>query len=395
MSEHYKRPSLAKTLADEILGKSMLSDAPNGLFLAAPRRTGKTYFLRFDLLPQLRAEGLLAIYVDLWDNPDRSPMEVVAVGLAEAMQHNLGWVAKAAKNSGLQTFEIPGTGMKFDASRLGKTDGMSLRQILSLIRQQTGQRIALIIDEAQHALTSEEGESLMTALKSARDQMKEDGRSGLLLIMSGSHRDKLMGLLNSAAAPFWGAEVRALPTLGKDFALTYAKELERSFSQFKGLNAEGIADAFAQVGERPEFLVKLIQKASAQASDAAQFDQALATLAPGQRTRDREAMTQEYLLRSALEKAVIRRLVEQGDKFKAYDAAALAYYSAATGETVVASQVQNALDALRDARVRLVWKSLRGGYALYDQDMYEWYAYLKNSMQWPPTSASAGSSQDG
>ena len=64
------------------------------------------------------------------------------------------------------------------------------------------QVVALIIDEAQHALTSEAGEVTMTSLKSARDQMNQPGQANLMLVMSGSDRDKLLRLVVSAGAPF-------------------------------------------------------------------------------------------------------------------------------------------------------------------------------------------------
>ena len=43
--EHFPRTALAQQIANDLLGLSFLSDAPNGLFLAAPRRTGKSTFL--------------------------------------------------------------------------------------------------------------------------------------------------------------------------------------------------------------------------------------------------------------------------------------------------------------------------------------------------------------
>ena len=47
---YYPRTPLAAALADALQGKAAFSDAPNGLFLAAPRRTGKSTFLQSDLL---------------------------------------------------------------------------------------------------------------------------------------------------------------------------------------------------------------------------------------------------------------------------------------------------------------------------------------------------------
>ena len=50
---YYPRTRLATALAEALQGEAAFSDAPNGLFLAAPRRTGKSTFLQSDLMPEL------------------------------------------------------------------------------------------------------------------------------------------------------------------------------------------------------------------------------------------------------------------------------------------------------------------------------------------------------
>ena len=42
----YHRAALAQQLVQALQGRALLGDAHNGLFLAAPRRTGKSTFLR-------------------------------------------------------------------------------------------------------------------------------------------------------------------------------------------------------------------------------------------------------------------------------------------------------------------------------------------------------------
>jgi transposase len=50
----------------------------------------------------------------------------------------------------------------------------------------------LVIDEVQHALTTEEGTNALFSLKAARDSLKTDpGRYGMQLVVTGSSRDKL------------------------------------------------------------------------------------------------------------------------------------------------------------------------------------------------------------
>jgi predicted AAA+ superfamily ATPase len=61
---YHPRSALAVVLADALQGKTLFSDAPNGLFLAAPRRTGKSTFLQADLMPELGRRQIVGVYVD-------------------------------------------------------------------------------------------------------------------------------------------------------------------------------------------------------------------------------------------------------------------------------------------------------------------------------------------
>ncbi|MDR2260026.1 MAG: hypothetical protein LBE06_03645 [Azoarcus sp.] len=51
---YFPCPGLARQFADAMQGKTLFSDAPSGLFLAGPRRTGKTTFLWIDLAANTR-----------------------------------------------------------------------------------------------------------------------------------------------------------------------------------------------------------------------------------------------------------------------------------------------------------------------------------------------------
>jgi hypothetical protein len=381
---HVSRPVLAQSIVNELLGQVPWSDAANGLFLSAARRTGKTEFLRNDLRPALEKAGFLVAYVDLWADKMRSPMELIARSLAQVVHESLGLVAKAAKNSGLDSIQL--AGIKIDTSKIGKTDGMTLHEVLGLIRKQTGKRIALIIDEAQHALTTPEGDATMSALKSARDQLKEEGRPQLLLIMSGSHRDKLMRLLNTSAAPFWGSQVRTLPALDRAFVDRVAQDLQMHTGQT--VKANLLMDAFTLCGMRPQFFFDAITQAQNEFADGApkavSFEALVIGVAQQRRQRDRDGMSGVYLALSTLEQAILWRVLDQQEAFKPFDSAALAFYALHVGKTITATQAQKALDRLRSNDPPLIWKSLRGDYSLYDTEMQDWYAHLLAQQQWPP-----------
>jgi hypothetical protein len=386
-THHHPRPTLAQSIADELMGKTSFSDAQNGLFLAGERRTGKTDFLRLDLQPLLQDLGVLTIYVDLMANKNQSPMTAVQQALQQVVHDNLGAIAKVAKSMGLEKIGVPGA-FGIDLRSIGKTEGLSLHQVLDLLNKATKKRLTLIIDEAQHALTSDEGDALMWALKSARDQMKTATGAQLMLVMSGSHTDKLTMLLNSPSAPFWGSQVRAMPKLGDDFVQAYAALLRRERAELAAARTSEMVQAFEHFGRRPQLFVEAIGRAAAASNDAPAFEAALLIESSRQTQVDRDRFTTTFLALTPLEQAVLERLIVQSKAFRAFDAKALAFYAQRTSKAkVTAVQVQRAIDALRNNDEELVWKSLRGDYAVYDQGLIDWHAHLVAQHSWPPKSA--------
>ena len=176
---YHARTSLAAGLADALQGKTPFSDAPNGLFLAAPRRTGKSTFLQADLMPELDRRQVVGVYVDLWADQNRDPGTLIAEAVGRALLKQLGVVAKTARSAGLESINVGG--IKIDTSKIGKVDGTTLADALRALVEAAKNPVALIIDEAQHALTSEAGETAMAALKSARDQLNRPGQVQLML----------------------------------------------------------------------------------------------------------------------------------------------------------------------------------------------------------------------
>lgn len=87
MSEafRFRRPAEAAGLADALLGRGPFNYR-SGLFLAAPRRTGKSTFLQQDLIPELQSRAVTTIYVDLWSNLQSDPAVLItdAIRTAEA-----------------------------------------------------------------------------------------------------------------------------------------------------------------------------------------------------------------------------------------------------------------------------------------------------------------------
>lgn len=383
---HYPRTALAEELAAVLQGKTLFGDSHNGLFLAAPRRTGKSTFLQFDLMPVLEQKGVIVVYVDLWADQRRDPGALMAEAIGRALQPHLGHVAKMAKSAGLKSVNIAGW-LKIDTSKIGKLEGATLPDALRALHETAKAPIALIVDEAQHALTSEAGEAAMAALKSARDQINRPDKVNLMLVMSGSDRDKLLRLVNTSGAPFYGSQVQRMPELGADFIAHIAQLIEIQRPELKPVDRETLLEAFKVFGARPQFFMEALGNALSPLSGlTSRFEPAVLDAARQRQVDDEAQMESDYLGLKPLEQAILWRLLEQGQRFRPYDGEALTFYRAKTGTSVSTQKVQNALETLRQRTPAIVWKSARGEYAVDDAAMHRWYAAKVKAKTWPPAS---------
>ena len=261
----------------------------------------------------------------------------------------------------------------------------TLVDALRTLQQQADRPVALIIDEAQHALTSEAGEAAMTALKSARDQLNEPGVIRLMLVMSGSDRDKLLRLVNTAGAPFYGSQIQRMPPLGPDFIAHVAVLIEGQRPELKPVDQTLLQQAFDVFGHRPQFFMAALgQVLSPLAAITGRFELALLEAAQQQQAQDEAQMESDYLGLKPTEQAVLWRMLEQGSRYRPYDAEALRFYRDKTGHPVNAAQAQRALESLRQRMPALVWKSARGEYALEDAAMHRWFEKRSQAGLWPP-----------
>lgn len=381
---HFPRELLANQLVEALQGKAVFSDAHNGLFLAAPRRTGKSTFLQGDLKPALEKQSIVVVYVDLWADQRRDPGILIAEGIGRALAPQLGVVARTAKAAGLENISIAGW-LKIDTSKIGRVDGATLPEALRALHEAAKAPVALIIDEAQHALTSEAGETAMAALKSARDQLNSPGHVNLMLVMSGSDRDKLLRLVNTNGAPFYGSQIQRMPELDAEFIAHIARLVEAQRAHLAPVDEKVLYEAFQRFGCRPQFFMEALGQAlSPLAGINGRFEPAVLQAAQQRQEDDEAQMESEYLGLKPLEQAVLWRLLDQGPRFRPYDAEALKFYRETTGEKVSAQKAQNALEALRQRTPAMVWKSARGEYAVDDAAMHRWYAQRVAASNWPP-----------
>lgn len=361
----HHRPDLARSTADSLLGQSLFGHQ-SGLFLAAPRRTGKSTFLRHDLIPELERRDVLTVYVDLWKNRDANPASLISDAIATALADADTRASAKARRAGLKKLKLgPVT---LDLGNIGKPDGITISDALQALMEASGKSVALIVDEAQHALSSPAGETTMFALKAARDQLSSgDTGQRLALVFTGSHRDKLAALVLNRQAPFYGAAITDFPLLGKGYATELTTWTNERLSVGHHFDPAEVDRAFEIVARRPELLQAAMRDVVMPLGD-----QRISLLEAAGRQQTR--LTEEYESRlaglSAVETAVLLQLAKDGRDFSPYAAASLDAYAAATGKTVSVSKAQRALETLRENG--LVWRAGTGAYALEEQEMADW-----------------------
>lgn len=361
----YHRPELATRLSKLIMQISVGSSASSGVFLAAPRRTGKSTFAREDLRPALEKAGAIVLYADLWQDLTKDPGLVIVEAIREAVGRNDGFITRLAKASGIDKVAVGGLNFSLDKIGLGKD--IDLTTALVALSDESQKLIVLMIDEAQHAITTEAGVAALFALKAARDELNSSRHHGLRIVCTGSNRDKLAMLRNSKDQAFFGASMVPFPTLDQN----YIDWLCANIDLPSPLDPAEVFQLFKESGYRPELL--------GAAADAIRFDffidpenvrERFAELVRAQADELNANLKKVIHSLTPIQSAVIRVMGSMGDNFAPFEAPTMALYVAALKQAGIAESdikvevpgVQQALIALQEKN--LVWKASRGVYAV-------------------------------
>lgn len=380
--QFFHRPELATALADQALDTSL--GTSGGMFLAAPRRTGKSTFVRQDLVPEFEQRNLNVIYVDLWIDKTVNPAIHIANAIRTELAREDGAIAKTLKkltHMSKLTVGAWGNGLSFDLSQLNLSKDATLADALKALSTASQKKLILVIDEAQHALTTDEGINALFSLKAARDSLNTDpGRYGMQLVATGSNRDKLATLVNGREQAFYGADMVEFPTLGKDYVQWLVGRSKLN------LDIDLATDVFQSLGSRPEPFRKALSQTRLQlAINPGQDSNALLASLAAKGIQDSKT---DFLNTVAslppLQSALLRELA--ADSLTGPDVRRLGLFSAAMkarllarleaemgaghGVSVETPSVQNALDKLREENY--LWRSQRGSYAVEDEQFLEW-----------------------
>ena len=369
MSHYFVRRNLAARYCDALAGEGLV-DAGSGLFLAAPRRTGKTTFLQRDLMPEALSRQWLPVYVDLWESQQTPPTRLVATAVVNALRAEQTRVAEdIAFQAGKTTADV--TLHDYGLENAGAPNEKTVVVALRTLSEVAGKPVMLIVDEAQEVLNTTD--ELMFSLKSARDTVGIDahGTRRLFIVCTGSHRDKLTHLVLTKKQPFFGSSVHPFPVLGRDYIDWYTARINQHLAEGNRFEPQAVYGAFTLVGHRPEALKRIMSEIALEEGAAHSLGERLARGAIAHQDALWDEFSKAYRNLTKQQQAVLQLLIEGGPHFEPFSEATVAACGRIVGSTVGVNHIQKALDALR--KKDLVWRSARGEYALDDPSFGEWF----------------------
>ncbi|WP_024302999.1 AAA family ATPase [Pseudogulbenkiania sp. MAI-1] len=368
-STFFSRAQLARQMADQLLNPGILdANLRSGLFLSGQRRTGKTTFLKQDLIPILEERGAIVIYVDLWSDPQANPATLVHNAIKSKLQElETPGSSLLAKLKRLKGIDLGAAGFKLGISldSLGTEKGATLASAFCHVVDQAHTDVVIIVDEVQHAISTDEGNRMLTAMKAARDAVngRENTPGHFLFIGTGSHRAKVQELVINRNQAFLGASSVDFPLLGRDYVEFLRQRLEEA--HYPNLPALDVMVAgFETLGHRPEELMKALRQViQLQPGQDADVFFPIITQTLKSSLADVEISKLEQL--GSLAMVVFDRIAKSRSGVKGlYSAEALTSYQEELGMDVSTSEVQQILNTLYAEN--LVMRSGHGSYCVSD-----------------------------
>lgn len=358
------RPEIASKIAAMLSPDPLFGSLP-GLFLAAPRRTGKSTFLRTDLTPLLKSAGKIVLYVDLWADRTRDPGTLIFDCIRAGLEEHSGAIRKFQKSLPVDRIGILGFSVSFkSAEEFTGTPSDALQ----LLTAATGRDIVLIVDEAQQSLESENGISAMFALKAARDAVNQKpgaGQPRLYLVMTGSHRDKLAALVYDQKSPFFGSQVRDFPPLGREYSTALAERVNAHLAKDNRISVEAMDEAFERLGRKPEMLIECLRDLVLEPVEASV---ALERVVERKKAQMQAARRSEIAALSGLQLGVLRLLARDRADFAPFtNETRTVLAESNNGRMPSVGAIQKALEVLREKG--FIWRPGYGAYALENAEI--------------------------
>lgn len=242
---HFSRLALAEQVLS--LLESGLSSA---LVFFAPRRMGKTQFLRKDMQPLAQQQGWLAVYYSFLDATEQVNFEFSQY-LQQAINNNQGsehFLSRVNKVSG----EL--LGLKLGIN-LDQQDGSqpNVKDMIAAIAEHGN--VLLLLDEVQILGHNQGHQQFVAALRTALDMYKDQVK----VIFTGSSRTGLQQMFSASQAPFFhfGQNLN-FPNLDKQFT-DHLCEVYADVTS-KDLDKQELWQAFESLGYVPQLIRGAVER---------------------------------------------------------------------------------------------------------------------------------------
>ena len=350
---HYPRVQLA----EQIMGM-FTQGISNALTFFAPRRMGKTEFLRKDITPLALNQGWQVLYFSFLDSDENVQHAFQTAVQNSATQKNKSEKAKHLL-ARLREFNVGAMGVKTSIKLADTTtQPNSLHHIFEALTKKSP--LLLLMDEVQALTQYESNAQFIASLRTALDMHKDVVK----VIFTGSSREGLRRMFSNASAPFFHfGQNLPFPALGQEFT----DHLAKTFSLVTGrsLDQKTLWQAFIDMQYVPQLARALVERLvlNPELSIQAAKQFLLADIA-----NDRE-YPQLWQQCSALEQAILRHVI-QGEGAYFSDKVRQKFAKTLGIGKISVSSVQSALRSL--LKKQILGHETRGGYFIDDPNFQEW-----------------------
>jgi hypothetical protein len=324
--------------------------------------------------------------VDLWSDVQANPSQLLRQAIRARLRELESPVAAIwSRIKKISELEVASRGLKFKFTldKLGEVDGATLADALTQVVDQAQTDVVLIVDEVQHALSSDNGSEMLFSLKAARDAInaRPDTPGHFLFIGTGSHRALVNELSSRRNQAFAGATSVPYPVLNGEYVEYVLKRLADESPEGLPTLATAVR-AFKLLGHRPEELMKSLRLLRQDGVSGVPADQRFEWIARTLRmsAADLEITRIEQL--GGLAVAVFDRIASsQEDARGLFSAEAAAAYSKILGREVRIEEIQPVVNTL--VTENFILRKSHGVYTVSDPFVPEAWRERKRLQEQP------------
>ena len=184
----------------------------------------------------------------------------------------------------------------------------------------------------------------MFYIKSARDRINSASKApDLMLVWTGSNRDKLVQLIIKKNQPFFGSDITSFPLLGRDYTDFFTAKVNESLASNNQFDEDSVWKAFQLTGHRPEILRQMVGRTAIN-HEAGSFSELLKQDASWWHSQIWEEFENDFNSLAPLHQAILTLLIAQGKSFSPFSEESLQCYKKAIDRpTLTLSSVQAAM----------------------------------------------------